>query len=272
MANDFRNLARAHLKNAKDLLATGDDDDCELATLKLRKAMEALTYERSEGYADDLGPEKMKTWQPKKLMERMLEVDPHADKDATIAFGIEPSYGEKPEVMQSMGTDYVLDMKTLKKHYDALGAYLHTPTLAQLEQGKSHDFNKLRKRCDEIVAAVDKVLSSRIWNSTMANRGEIECNECDTIIRRRLDKNGEEKVVECWDCVATYNMKDLGDGEVRFEPRQIEVPCPNKECETSIHIWEKEFKKGTWWTCRVCETQQQLSLFVHPKDQAENKE
>lgn len=107
-------------------MGTGDDDDLIDAALRLRMAMEALTYERAAIYDDDLGPEQMKTWQPKRLMDRMLEIDPQADKAAMLSFGIEPSYGETPEKMTLLGTEHVLNLATLKKHYDALGSYLHT--------------------------------------------------------------------------------------------------------------------------------------------------
>lgn len=252
MTFDFRNRARASLNKAKELLASGDTEDLEFAALKLRKAMEALTYERSKIYADDLGPKSMMTWQPKKLMDRMLEVDPYADKAARISIGREPTPGETPEFMRLLGTDNVLDMQTLKKHYDALGAYLHTETLDQIHNGKAHDLIKLRKRCDAIVEAVEVVLSSRIWNSSMANRGQIECHECGSIIRRRLGRDGEPRVVQCWECDASYTLTDIGNRKVHFEPRMQDVLCPVEGCAGSFPLWEREFIVGTRWKCRDC--------------------
>lgn len=137
---DYRHTARKHCETAKTLLSSETNDDLLFAALKLRMALESITYDRSKGFAEDLGPDAMKTWQPKKLMERMLEVDPQADSDATLSFGEEPSLGETPASMHLLGTDRVLNLRTLKKHYDALGSYLHTPTLAQIEQGQGHAF------------------------------------------------------------------------------------------------------------------------------------
>ena len=259
---DFRNLARTHLSKAEVLLASGDDDDLELAALKLRKCMEALTYERSKIYADDLGPKTMKTWQPRKLMERMLEVDPYADQSATIRLGEEPSPGERPKVMREMGIDHVLDMRTLKKHYDALGAYLHTETLDQLENGKAHDMGRLRKRCIEIAAAAKTVLSSRIWNSSMASRGQIECHECKATIRRRVSRDGTSRVVECWDCPATYTMSLTEQNKVLFEPRMHEIACLSEACDDTFPLWEKELERGVRWKCRKCGFAQRLALGV----------
>jgi len=137
---NYRSTARTHCQTAKGLLISGADDDVLLAALKLRMALESITYDRSKAYAEALGPDAMKTWQPKKLTEQMLEVDPQADADAILSFGEEPPLGETPASMHLLGTDHVLNLRTLKKHYDALGSYLHTPTLDQIEQGKTHDY------------------------------------------------------------------------------------------------------------------------------------
>lgn len=259
---NYRNTARMQCQSAKSLLSAGTDDDILLAALKLRMALESITYDRSKGYADDLGPEAMKTWQPKKLMERMLEVDPHADSNATLSYGKEPSPGEAPESMRVLGTDQVLNLRTLKKHYDALGSYLHTPTLAQIEQNKSHDFAKLASRCQQIIDALETALSSKVWNSTLAIRGEIECTECGNAIKRRLPKDKRERTVQCWSCPASYNMVEIEDNEVRFEPRQLRVECPTEGCEEVYYIWEREMELGQYWNCEGCDSKLTVLLSV----------
>lgn len=249
---NYRQTAGTLGQAAKMLLSGGAEDDVLLAALKLRMAMESITYDRSRGFAEELGPEAMKTWQPKKLMERMLEVDPQADTDATLAFGEEPSPGETPASMTFLGTDHVLNLRTLKKHYDALGSYLHTPTLAQIEQGKSHDIAKLGRRCSQIVQALETALSSKVWNSTLAIRGEIECSECGAVVRRRLPKDMNERLVQCWSCAASYTMTEIEDQKVRFEPRQMRVTCPVKDCGGESYIWERNVERGNSWTCHDC--------------------
>ena len=262
MKPNFRNEARKALDKAKLKMGTGDEDDLIDAALRLRMAMEALIYERAAIYADELGPEQMKTWQPKQLMDRMLEVDPQADQSATLYVGIEPSYGETPEKMTLLGTDHVLKLATLKKHYDALGSYLHTPTIAQLENNKPHNMQKLRARCEDIVAAIEQVLSSRVWGTAMSNNATIKCVVCETEIKRRLSRNVEGRKIECWKCMATYNMSNTSDGKVRFEPRQWAVPCVAKNCETKNYVWEKEVSRGMKWECLECGTPQKLEYCV----------
>ena len=251
MKPDYRHLAREALKKARDELAASDDACLQIVALQLRMAMEALTYDRAMVYAEELGPENMKTWQPKKLMDRMLEIDPYADKTATFSFGVEPSYGERPKTMTRLGTEHVLDLNTLRKHYNALGSYLHTPTIAQLEQGKSHDPVRLRDHCNKIVAAIGTVLSSKVWGTSITRHGQIDCLKCGTPIRRRFIAD-IDRTVECWDCHATYTMTEAGKGKARFDPRQAEIPCPNPNCKTAAFIWEKDLKPDTAWSCEGC--------------------
>ncbi len=257
-------MARVALKKCDTKMGTGDDDDLRDAALQLRMAMEALTYERAVTYADELGPDKMKTWQPKRLMDRMLEVDPQADTAATLSFGLEPTYGSPPESMTMLGTDNVLKLATLKKHYDALGSYLHTPTLAQLEQNKPHNMTKLRSRCEKIIEAIKTVLASKVWGTSMANRGEIDCFVCDKPVRRRLIHGVEVRKVECWECQATYNMSRTDEDQVLFEPRQSAIPCISSDCDAVNYLWEKEFGVGLEWDCQACATKQKLAYGVSP--------
>ena len=262
MKPNFRNMARIALEKAKFKMGTADEDDLLDATLRLRMAMEALIYERAANYADELGPEQMKTWQPKILMDRMLEIDPYADQSVTLSYGIEPSYGETPEKMTLLGTDQPLNQATLKKHYDALGSYLHTPTLDQLENNKPHDMQKLRVRCETIVAAIEQVLSSRVWGKGLSHYRTFECHACKTVIKRRLSHDVERRKIECWKCMATYNMSHTSDGNVSIEPRRWPVTCVAENCETETFIWEKELTPGRKWECQDCGTPQKLDYCV----------
>lgn len=139
--SDYRNEARRQLQRANDELTSTEVQRLKYAALELREAMESLTYDRALAYQDDFPPSEYETWQPKKVMQVLLEIDPNADKDSSIAFGIEPTLGQRPEVMQSLGTEKVLNMKTLKKHYDALGSYLHVQSIKQRRAGITIDYS-----------------------------------------------------------------------------------------------------------------------------------
>ena len=164
---DYRNDARRELARAKDELASADDERLKYAALELRMAMESLTYDRALAYKDEFPPAEYQAWQPRKVMALLLEIDPNADKDSSLAFGIEPALGVTPDEMQSLGTECVLNMATIKRHYDALGSYLHVPTIKQRKDSAKLDPVKFRARCDEIAAYLTDVLASPMWNATI---------------------------------------------------------------------------------------------------------
>ena len=69
--------------------------------------------------------------------------------------------------MKLLGTDVVFTLADLKAHYDALGSYLHMPSLEQVQSGKLPNPAKLRERCGVVISLVERVLSSQVWNSTL---------------------------------------------------------------------------------------------------------
>ncbi|NUB43171.1 hypothetical protein GEU84_002145 [Fertoebacter nigrum] len=266
---NYKTLARKHLGAVKALIESSAEQDLLLACLNLRMCMEAVTYERSKTYIEDLGPEKlMKTWQPKNLMKRMLEVDPHADQTSTFSYGVEPSIGQEPEKIQFLGTDRVLDLATLNEHYDALGSFLHLPTIKQLEKGRGHDEAKVRARCMQIYEALEPVVNSS-FNASFSVTGQIECMKCGQNIRRRMGLEGHPRRIECWVCGATYDMTKANKTQVHFEPRQLEVVCPDKSCETPSWLWENEVRQGTSWQCEGCGSQIELKLMIVKTDTRE---
>ena len=88
-ARDYRGEARTLLELARRELDSGDDIRLRYAALNLRLAMEAITYDRAYAYRAEIPPQEYETWQPKKVLQLLLEIDPNVDKDSTIRFGLE---------------------------------------------------------------------------------------------------------------------------------------------------------------------------------------
>ncbi len=153
----YRPLAREAVARAKTQL-DGHDAQLKYAALELRMAIEALVYDRLQIYKDEIAPGDYEPWQPRKVMEMMLDIDPWADQDRTILVGLEDVPGVAAKDMSYVGKENVLSLATIKKNYDALGSYLHLPTVKQLEAGRAPSFKSLRNRLDKIIAAVELVL------------------------------------------------------------------------------------------------------------------
>ncbi|MFT8933266.1 MAG: hypothetical protein ABF976_14975 [Acetobacter syzygii] len=259
---DYRNDARRELARAKDELASMADERLKYAALELRMAMESLTYDRALAYEDEFPAAEYETWQPRKVMAILLEIDPDADKDSSWAFGIEPSLGVMPDVMKSLGTERVLNMGTIKRHYDALGSYLHVPTIKQRKHGAKVDPVKFRARCKEIAAYVTDVLASPVWNATMGKFASLGCMKCGHPIRKRMPQGKAVVDAKCFECGATYKVTDAGEGKACFAPDQVEVKCANPECKTSIFAWRSEIENGRGWKCKVCGGKNDIKLMI----------
>ncbi|MES0174441.1 hypothetical protein [Mesorhizobium sp. M0006] len=264
---DYRNQAREYLASAKAELASSDNRRLKYAALDLRFAVEALTFDRATAYKSEMPPAEFETWQPRKLMALLLEIDPSADKDSTIAVGIEETYGVLAPVMQSLGTESVFNLALLKKHYDALGNYLHVPTLRQM-QNAPPSLDKLRERCLEIAGYVEKVLASPVLNATFGNFATIECQNCGATLRKRIPHGVHDVRAQCFVCPATYTITDAGDGQVAWQLDMVDVSCADKNCDQVIHILRSELKAGSAWECPGCQGRNTLMLAVSHEPKA----
>lgn len=268
---NYRHLARESLSRAKAELAAQDPHRLRYAALELRDAMEAVTYDRALAFKAEIPPEEYKTWQPRKLMAVLADIDPSMIMTSTIAVGIEPRYGKPPlaEEMQFLGTDKVFTLKDLKTHYDAIGGHLHMPSLDQLQTGKIADPEKLRPRCHAVVTALDAVLSSPVYNVTMGNFAVLdECmNEaCKKPIRKRIPHGKAEIEVECFECKAAYTCISQPGNSVEFKPKMTLVGCPTDGCSEQFPLWPHEMKPGTHWRCKGCGARNGIALGIHKID------
>ncbi len=260
--SDYRNEARRQLQRAKGELGSTDVQRLKYAALELREAMESLTYDRALAYKDDFPPSEYETWQPKKVMQVLLDIDPNADKDRSIAFGIEPNLGRRPDVMQSLGTEKVLNMKTLKKHYDALGSYLHVQSIKQRRTGAKIDYDAMRTRCEAIAAFVEDVLKSPVFNSTLGIYAMRDCLRCEKPMRKKWPDGKTKVKAQCFECGADYIVEDMGDGQCRWQADRVDLACANPECGAIVNPFRSEIEQGAGWNCRDCGGRNVLQLAI----------
>lgn len=258
---DFRHEARQALARARSLLAMTETDNLRYAALELRMAMEALTYDRAQAFAAELPPDAYDTWQPRKMLQLLLDIDPFVDKDSTLCVGVEGTLSVPPSTMNALGSEKVLNLATLKKHYDALGSYLHMPTVKQLSSGGELDAAKLAERCSDIIKFIADVLASPIFNVTLGNFGEIRC-ACGAIIRKRMPSGTSTVEVQCWECPASYTLEDAGEGKSLWKPHQEELRCQFVGCDTPAFVWRRDIRPGRRWTCSKCSSQNLICLTV----------
>lgn len=258
----YRSQAKDALARARLQLAA---KELRYAALELRMAMEALTYDRAQAYAKEIPPQEMATWQPAKVMQTLLEIEPHADQSYSLSFGEEPFPGGPPEKMHSLGTETVFSLQKIKKHYNAVGSVLHMPTMQQIEKQPHEDMTKLQTRLELIADELGKSLASPVSNFTVGVFSSIECLRCAKPIRKRLPPDLEAVDAVCYSCSAPYRLSRVGE-KVIWEPVAQDWTCQSDGCSQVFTIWRDMVKDGAAWECKICKKSYQFRIAIFPDD------
>lgn len=261
---NFRQKARDALNRAKEILENSNSEYIKYAALELRMAIEGLTYDRANAYIKEIDPKEYNTWQPKKVMQMLLEIEPKADKGSSLSFGRQDKLGEPAKIMTPLGSEEVFNLSLIKKHYDALGSFLHLPTIKQLQDQPEIDINKLKEKCLEIIRHIEKVLESPVFNINLGSFFEIACFKCNKAIRKRVPYGQTEVVAKCLntECGATYLVTDIGEGKTNWEPQLEKIECLAENCSEITTIWQSEIREGVHWKCSKCNKEHSIGLSV----------
>lgn len=254
MTPNFRHLARECLARARTELANEESSRLKFAALELRMAIESVTYERAQSYKEEIPPSEYRTWQPKKLMQVLVDIEPNADKGSSIAFGIEEVPGVEAKEMTWLGAESVFDLKAIKAHYDALGSYLHMPTLKQLEESGEPDLSRLRERCESIIGLLDKVLASSVFNINFGTFSAIKCTnlDCGQTVRKRIPSGATALVAACRACGTNYKVS-IGPGDqCNWRPILEDIQCPGPGCSQVFQVSPSELQHGRRLKCHAC--------------------
>ncbi len=259
----YRHEAKQNLENAKASLSNPGLVNAKYGALSLRMSVEALTYDLADKYQDDMPLSIIDTWQPRKIMAEILEIDPYAGRPSTLSYGREPALGKTPEVFREIGTETPISLEVIKKHYHALGSFLHLPTLRQIKSDRQQDEEKIRRRCNELIGGIEKILSSTAWNINMGNTSTMKC-ECGESLTRRLKKDGKPRDTQCPHCHQSYRLTDIGDGKCEWEPHTQKITCPNEDCKTVEYVGNHLITPGNEFICDTCNKKYKIALGVSP--------
>jgi hypothetical protein len=167
--------------------------------------------------------------------------------------------------MASLGTEKVLNLSTIKRHYDALGSYLHIPTLKQVEKSGAVDFDNLRKRCDQICTEVEATLQAPVWNINFGTFVTIPCMQCNHPVRKRIDGSSGE-IARCFECGVTYEVKEVSPGNVSWKRLQTSVLCQALGCGKSFFLDEADIEAGKSVACIHCAALHDIDLVIRLRD------
>lgn len=139
-------------------------------------AIECLAYELLQSHQDEVDYGTMETWQPGRLIKELKEIDSGIESDRSISIGVEDFPGEPAEKMLLLGTDGRLTASWINKHWNALGSYLHEPTIKQHNNGKVFNADSARAKIATISGEIDRVLASTLFATNITVKSQWTAN------------------------------------------------------------------------------------------------
>jgi len=261
---NYRNEATQALERAKTILK--EDKNPRYVALELRMAFECLVYDRASLFSEELSNKKLSTWQPKKLLSLLMEIDPDADKSCSISVGLQEELGKPANDLSLLGSERVLGLSEIKKYYDRLGSYLHTPTIEQVIEKKGATPEKIITRCNEIITILEAVLSSPVFNVNFRNWSSILCERCNAKIVRRIPFEAKRITAKCIECSASYQVTSLDNNKVEWMPIKYKIKCAKNTCGHINKLWEEEKELNNSFLCSICGSENNLVLCVSVKN------
>ena len=268
----MRDNARKQRDRAESELASGNDDRLDFAALSLRKAIEYLAYDRLDAYKNEINVEIYDSWQPKKVIERLLEMDNLATTERSLGVAIYDD--SKPIEEQNYihgGKEIPISIEILSRPYSSLGSYLHAPNRRNISKEKTGDPKKLRTLCEKLLSEIDIILSSTLWSTAIGNIVDFECARCGENSRvRKMRKEESVRRVWCSHCNAPYSAYlDIENNKVNYKPHAVHMSCITEGCEFKHELWEDDFEYEKQFRCKSCNALFRYIYSVQPLIESE---
>lgn len=252
MASSFREQAKAALERANGEIESKIDVRLRYAALELRICIEAVTYDRAQCYEELLAPDVYSKWQPQRLMESLIEIEPHANEGPTVHFLDESNAEARLPTWVSLGKETVFTLKDIRDEYHALGSFVHLPNLDKAATGTN--FEKMRTRCIHISSKLTEVLSSPVFNAVFQNIVELPCDSCGNTILKHVPAHAASVEAKCYKCNAAYKISAQEDGTYSSHRLGKIVPCINEGCDGVLAIPREEIKDRAEIACQTCKS------------------
>ncbi|UVO28170.1 hypothetical protein [Bradyrhizobium arachidis] len=262
ISGELRQSARECLARARELIARNQEAATRYACLELRQAIEYLAYQQLDAYLDEVPDDAMRKWTPRDVIAQMLTVDPTADKTASVSVGVEQVYGQPAAGMETLGEDRRFTLKWANRSHNALGSFLHAPTLHQFETGNVPDHGAMREKAEEVAAVIDHTLASPIYNANFGEFYEIDC-VCGRRFKRRAGSFTAQQGIVCpnTNCRTIWDVASEKGTRIELRPRQTEYVCPS--CKGTRYLLNHKIKAGGVIVCD-CGGRAEICLSLSP--------
>ena len=226
-------------------MLVGDEASLRYAALEIRMAIELLFYKLIPSYRDELPDEVLKQWQPKKIIDALIDCDPYAEQNSTLIMAMElPNGGHGPAI--HVGRYKAVTRKLLQKYYHKIGSYLHA---AMVEENRD-----LTKMISFLDAAATRVEECCRETTVISNVGKFHTLNC--VCGRKIKRNDQtvqlKPHVRCpsEQCQAVYDLIKNDEDGTEWKLRESEFVCP--ECKTSSYFGSHLIDTGKIFTCVEC--------------------
>jgi hypothetical protein len=226
-------------------MAVGDEASLRYAALEIRMAIELLFYRLIPSYRDELPDEVLKQWQPKKIIDALIDCDPYVEQNSTLTMAMElPNGGHGLAI--HVGRYKAVNRKLLRRYYHKIGSYLHA---AMVEEHRNP-----AKMLSFLDAAATRVEECCRETTVISNFGKFHTLNC--VCGRKIKRNDQavqlKPYVRCPNeqCQAMHDLIKNDEGCTEWKLRESEFVCP--ECNTSTFFGSHLIDTGKSFTCVEC--------------------
>ncbi len=212
---------------------------------------------------NEVGDDAMKRWQPREVIAIMTSVDPHAQSASHISFGVEEVPGQPAVTMQSLGEDRRFTARWASNNHNALGNFLHAPTVHSIESNSEVSAAKMLDKATTIIQTLEQTLATPIFNFRFGKFLEFHCS-CDRPIKRAEGSFKPEDGIVCPACSATYDPIEEPDSSgtlYRFAIRRSSFICIN--CQQTTFVGNHELVRGRIVSCE-CGARYRFAMGIEP--------
>ena len=236
---------------AVSLISNGGTDDLRYASIQLRMGIVHLFYELIPRYSDELPQDIVSKWQPRQILDALVECDPDVTKDASYVIRRELPGGSAGEPVLH-GHQIAVSKRLLQKHYHKLGFYLHAPV-----DGKQPAAEKWKKFLQKTIDVLDKYNSTTIANFGVKFR--IEC-DCGCTFMRKSSAIRQNPVVKCLDpkCGAVFHCTFNEPNKVAVNPVERSIVCSH--CDTENFFGVQHVRHDAEIVCVECEQKSRIVI------------
>jgi DNA-directed RNA polymerase subunit RPC12/RpoP len=248
---DYRSRAHGHVRAAKELLINSDQRSPFYACLELRMAIEALAYDAFQQYSFEVSAKSMNQWTPKKILDELVYIDPWVELTSSITITVNATE-TAPAQEIALGEIRRLSAKWANKMHNALGNFLHQPTLKQFQHMTDNVEKAAREKAGEATVELERILSAPVLQFRAHRLVETKC-ECGYRIARDREFLLAGKKVTCSDCGREYNYShDKQTDAFAFTLRRVLWQCLACKESNSFGIHELEPERKMIITCTNC--------------------